>query len=245
MNDAPAFDFYPERWLAGVAAMTKTDQAVYLFLLCHSWLEDGLPEDLRTLKRLAGNKVSPEVLAKFPVGGDGLRRNARLEQIRSDQRKRIANSKSKSAKMHAARYGDKQPPSSAPSSAPSSHQAVLEGCPPPTSHPKERKSTASLAESIANAYPRKDAPLEVLSIITADLDEGQDPDEMMRAVQFVAGKIQNAPGGSSNQFVPKAQSFFTKRDWRSPESFEKRWTTKAETNGHKRVPLTSAPNNGW
>jgi hypothetical protein len=128
----------------------------------------------------------------------------------------------------------------------SSPQAVLEGCPPPTTHPKEKETTTRLAESIANAYPRKDAPLEVLGIIASDLDGGQDPEEMLNAVQrMVDTARQKAPGGTSNKFVPKAENFFTKREWRSPESWDQRWTTEAKTNGHKRVCLTTEPNNGW
>lgn len=91
-RDAPAFDFYPERWLVGTAAMTDAEQISYLRLLCHQWMsgDEGLPTDAPTLKRLAGKGCSTTVLAKFPVGSDGKRRNQRLEIIRSDQRERIA-----------------------------------------------------------------------------------------------------------------------------------------------------------
>jgi hypothetical protein len=156
MKDAPAFDFYPERWLAGVAALTDTEQAVYLRLLCHAWLNDGLPADLKVINRMAGAKVNPSVLAKFPLGDDGHRRNAKLEEVRASQRNRIATAKAKSAKMHAGRYGEKlgTDPSQAASKQTSSSsqaafkqcssstQAVLESCPPPTTHPKERERTA-------------------------------------------------------------------------------------------------------
>jgi hypothetical protein len=91
MKDAPAFDFYPERWLAGVAAMSDGDQLVFLRLLCHSWIRDGLPDDAQALSRLAGRKVSQAILQKFPLCEDGQRRNLRLENIRQEQRVRIAN----------------------------------------------------------------------------------------------------------------------------------------------------------
>ncbi|HSJ03571.1 MAG: hypothetical protein ACAI34_23010 [Verrucomicrobium sp.] len=97
IKHAPAFDFYPERWLAGVALMSDQDQLTYLRLLCHAWLRDGLPADEAALKRLAGRKVSPEVLAKFPIGVKGQRRNPRQEIIRQEQLVRLANSAHASA----------------------------------------------------------------------------------------------------------------------------------------------------
>ncbi len=93
VRDAPAFDFYPERWLVGVAGMSDAEQLAYLRLLCHQWLlgDAGLPEDVPALKRLGGGKgVTPAVLAKLPQSADGKRRNARLEIIRAEQRERIA-----------------------------------------------------------------------------------------------------------------------------------------------------------
>jgi hypothetical protein len=91
IRDAPAFDFYPERWLVGVAGLSDAEQLAYLRLLCHQWLMDGLPADVPALKRLGGGKgVTPAVLAKLPLMPDGKRRNARLEIIREEQRERIA-----------------------------------------------------------------------------------------------------------------------------------------------------------
>jgi hypothetical protein len=89
-KDAPAFDFYPERWLSGVAKFSDAEQLTYLRLLCHQWLDEGLPDNTAALKRLGGKGVTPELLEKFPLCEDGKRRNARLETIRSEQRARIA-----------------------------------------------------------------------------------------------------------------------------------------------------------
>jgi hypothetical protein len=104
MKDAPAFDFYPERWLAGVAEMDNLDQLAYLRLLCHLWLRDGLPESVDVLSRLAGIQVSPDVLVKFPLCNDGKRRNARLEEIRAEQRARIATRRQGAMKTNMKRW---------------------------------------------------------------------------------------------------------------------------------------------
>lgn len=105
ITDAAAFDFYPERWLSGVAIFSDAEQLSYLRLLCHQWLNDGLPDDLATLKRLGGKGVNKNLLTKFPAGPDGKRRNARLEKIRSDQRERIASRRLGGALTNAQRYG--------------------------------------------------------------------------------------------------------------------------------------------
>ena len=112
VRDAPAFDFYPERWLVGVAGLSDAEQLAYLRLLCHQWLLQGLPEDVPALRRLGGKGVTPAVLAKLPLQADGKRRNARLETIRTEQRERIAK---KSEQRRAAAHKRWQ---SAPGTAP-------------------------------------------------------------------------------------------------------------------------------
>jgi predicted DNA-binding ribbon-helix-helix protein len=105
-KDAPAFDFFPERWLAGVATFSDAEQISFLRLLCHQWLksDDGLPDDGTILKRLAGKGVTSSVLAKFPVSPDGARRNARLEDIRIQQRQRIAKRREGAMKTNEKRW---------------------------------------------------------------------------------------------------------------------------------------------
>jgi len=259
MKDAPAFDFYPERWLAGVAEMSNLDQIAYLRLLCHSWLRDGLPESVDVLLRLAGVAVSPDVLAKFPLGNDGKRRNARLEEIRAEQRARIASRRLGAMKTNSKRWNAgvaseslvgrsatvERVASESLSDRSATFERVVNESPPPTTHPKERENTTRHAEAIANAYPRQDSPFDVLDLICQDLAAGQDPETMLQAVQRIAKTIHQAPGGNSNKYVPKALNFFANRDWRSPESFDQRWTSKSETNRRQPVILTSKPNNGW
>jgi hypothetical protein len=105
MIDAPAFDFYPERWLAGVAMFSDSEQLAYLRLLCHQWILGGLPDDLVKLRRLAGKGVTLALLDKFPLGADSQRRNPRLEWVRAEQRTRIAARRLGAAYTHARLYG--------------------------------------------------------------------------------------------------------------------------------------------
>lgn len=136
MTDAPAFDFYPERFWFAVEGWTEGEICRYWRLLGQQWMRDGLPSDVAGLSRLARGKVSPRLLEKFPIASDGKRRNPFMEKLRGEQKARIAKAKDKSRRMHEARYGQHQEhaTSSATSNATSSSQALLEGCPPPTTH---------------------------------------------------------------------------------------------------------------
>lgn len=136
-KDAPAFDFYPERWLSGVAMLSDGEQLAYLRLLCHQWLEGGLPDDVAALKRCAGKGVTDKLLVKFPLCEDGQRRNARLEVIRTEQRERIAKKSEQRKAAANARWSKPKYETDAVASPPH----ILPQCgsnahhPPPTTHP--------------------------------------------------------------------------------------------------------------
>lgn len=73
MNKPPAFQFYADDFIAGVADMTQNEVGAYIMLLAHAWntqgLTSGFPE---RLKLLAKGDVSAHVLGKFEL------RNGRL-----------------------------------------------------------------------------------------------------------------------------------------------------------------------
>lgn len=237
IKDAPAFDFYPERWLVGVAALSDNEQLAYLRLLCHQWLagDAGLVDDLAALKRLAGKGVTQNLLEKFPVNDDGKRRNPRLEIVRAEQRKRIEKRRQQRSDAALRRWHPEQ----CDSNAVALREHVRNGSgsnahhPPPTTHPLKRESTASApapaselalqADAIAAAYPRSDDPLTVRTMILEELQRGTLPQEMREGVLRCVAFIRTAPGGVSNRYVPSARSFFERQSWRSPEGFEQRW----------------------
>lgn len=80
---SPAFLFYASDFYSACADLEPADVGVYILLLCQQWDRGGLPADVAVLSRLARGKVRESVLQKFPVGEDGLRRNARLERERA------------------------------------------------------------------------------------------------------------------------------------------------------------------
>lgn len=81
----PAFQFYPDDFLAGTFDLSPHEVGVVIRLLCHQWNRAFLPNDVEKLQRLAGGPVSDDVLSKFPVAEDGTRKNVRLETERAKQ----------------------------------------------------------------------------------------------------------------------------------------------------------------
>jgi uncharacterized protein YdaU (DUF1376 family) len=181
-KDAPAFDFYPERWTHGTRHMTKVERCDYIDLLCHQWTDDGLPANLDILARLLGYRkgcqIPVMVIEKFPKASDGKRRNQRLEVERQKQRDRREKAQEKARVGAAGRWrgsNTKALPEGRPKDAPSIPQAMLEGCskhppsidqalhkqcPPPTSDPTpitERESTAGATPAVGDLALQADA----------------------------------------------------------------------------------------
>lgn len=102
-KDAPAFDFFPERFWHAVEGWSNREIVQYMRLLSHQWTQDGItPRDLRSLAR---GKLTERVIAKFPLAADGKLRNLMLEGIREQQRERIASRRLGSIITNASRYG--------------------------------------------------------------------------------------------------------------------------------------------
>jgi hypothetical protein len=77
---APAFQFYVDNFIEGTCDLNPHDVGCYIRLLCFQWTRGSIPDDKTKLHRIAGGKVSDEVLAKFKNG-----KNERLEQEREKQ----------------------------------------------------------------------------------------------------------------------------------------------------------------
>jgi hypothetical protein len=77
-------DFYNDE---AVRLMSLEEEAVYIRLLWWQWREGSVPADGQDLGKLAGGPVTDRVLSMFPVtrGGDGRRRNPRLEELAREQ----------------------------------------------------------------------------------------------------------------------------------------------------------------
>lgn len=253
MKDAASFDLYPADWLAGTLLMSFEEKGLYLELLCLQWESGHLPPD-EQLRRLRTKPAAlAAVLAKFPVGEDGNRRNLRLETEREKQRERRARKSLGAAKTNAARWQTATAKQSL-SNRLAIKERVAGESPPLTTDPvQERESSAGApaserahaARDIAGLYPRQDAPLVVLECILSDLEHGETVETLRSQVMACAEHIAKAPGGSGNRFVPSAKAFFTERQWRSPEAFAGRWQTDGAGGAGPKVKLTTKPEGGW
>lgn len=76
----PAFQFYVDDFIGGVADMTQAEVGAYILLLCNQWNRGEIPPDAERAALVAKGPVTPHVLAKFPGG-----KNARMEFERANQ----------------------------------------------------------------------------------------------------------------------------------------------------------------
>lgn len=79
------FPFYPESFLVSTMLMSPAEVGAYMRLLCHSWLDDGIPFKSKShLARLAGISTSKleQILSKFYVDDENRVRHHRLEEVR-------------------------------------------------------------------------------------------------------------------------------------------------------------------
>lgn len=85
MNKPPAFQFYADDFIAGVADMTQNEVGAYIMLLAHGWNTGGLKAgDNERLKILAKGEISDHVLGKFKLK-NGRLLNPRQEKERKKQ----------------------------------------------------------------------------------------------------------------------------------------------------------------
>ena len=91
------FPFYPADFLVSTMLMSPAEVGAYMRLLCHSWIEDGIPYKSKTyLARLAGISTSKldQILSKFYVDDENRVRHVRLET----ERKRVVELRDKRVK---------------------------------------------------------------------------------------------------------------------------------------------------
>lgn len=110
MADNPYIKLYGRDYLTSTRGMTCAARGAYVDLLILSWFDDGLPVDPDVLRRMVGadtrewRGIWPQVEGKWPVSGDGRRRNPREESERAKALD-ISNKRSESGKAGASARG--------------------------------------------------------------------------------------------------------------------------------------------
>jgi uncharacterized protein YdaU (DUF1376 family) len=92
MSRRPAFQFYPDNFLAGTNGMSRAAVGAYISMLCIAWGTGPIPNTPRALWKAMGlgpddppfDAIWPEVRPKWVMGPGGWT-NPRLEQVRADQ----------------------------------------------------------------------------------------------------------------------------------------------------------------
>lgn len=85
MTKPPAFQFYADDFLAGVADMTQAEVGAYILLLCHQWNRGSAPVEPERQQLLAKGPVTDHVISKFEKQVDGSLKNERMEKERDKQ----------------------------------------------------------------------------------------------------------------------------------------------------------------
>src|SRR5690349_14619957 len=102
-------------WLTGTAtfAMNNRQRGAFAQMLCHSWKQDAsLPDNRATLAKYADE---PEewlfetaeglaVMAQWPIGADGRRRNPKQQLVYADAKERRETKHSNAVKAARARW---------------------------------------------------------------------------------------------------------------------------------------------
>ena len=81
------FPFFPADFLVSTMLMSPAEVGAYMRLLCHSWLEDGIPYKSKSyLARLGGISTSKldQILTKFYIDDENRVRHHRLEEVRKN-----------------------------------------------------------------------------------------------------------------------------------------------------------------
>ena len=232
-KSAPWFDLYPERFIAGTAIMELHERGAYITLLCHQWLAGSLPNDLRALSRLAGGDVPEAVLDKFPVCGDGKRRNAKLENVRAEQIERMQKNRGRAQKAASARWSSDASRNAqamlqaSDKHAPSIPQAMLESCLP--------------QPSTLIPHPSSPVPDPVLQTVHASPRKRADarPQNAMSVVEYGMTLEPALPPVEAQRFW----DYYESNGWRVGRNPMKDWKAAAR-NWQRNASIATPPQNG-
>jgi uncharacterized protein YdaU (DUF1376 family) len=138
VSKSPAFQFYPKDFLSdfNVTEMDWAERGVYITLLCHCWLEGGIPKE----SKMADNLIedSPRVKACFYEEG-GMYRHRRLDDERAKQAKYSESQRINSAKRWDSHGNPTAIPRDSSASASSSSSPEIPPIVPPRGTRKGRK----------------------------------------------------------------------------------------------------------
>ena len=117
------FPFYPESFLVSTMLMSPAEVGAYMRLLCHSWLDDGIPMKSKAhLARLAGVSTSKleQILPKFYIDEEKRRKAGALggkaskqsySNASANRQQKSSNAEPSKIKQNKTKYTPLNPPS--------------------------------------------------------------------------------------------------------------------------------------
>ncbi len=209
----PAFQFYPDDFIGGTCDLSTEEVGAYIRLLCYQWGRGSVPiDDIAKLARIAGAKVTQDVMHKFPLGV-----NNRLEAERVKQSEYRAK---QSAKGHASAQARFNRGSTVvqPSREPQGQPEVNSPSPSPSPSPslipdsisiaatKPQKPAAEGFEEFWQAYPNKAGKANALKVWNRDKPNLQ---TVLDALAWQ--KRAEAWTKDGGQFIPHASTYLNGR----------------------------------
>jgi uncharacterized protein YdaU (DUF1376 family) len=87
----PAFQFYAGDFLVSTTTLSNAEVGAYIRLLCHQWVNGGIPPDLKLISKIVHENVPrtgrlmDRIRGKLVLDRDGLLKHPRLEAVRQKQ----------------------------------------------------------------------------------------------------------------------------------------------------------------
>jgi len=110
----PSFDFFPGDFMAGTLGMELAEVGAYIRLLCYQWEHETLPNDERTLARIAGafpdefSTIWPNVKTKFISTNGEANSSLYNERLEAERQKKQEISEKRAAAAFAMHLQSKQ-----------------------------------------------------------------------------------------------------------------------------------------
>jgi uncharacterized protein YdaU (DUF1376 family) len=214
----PAFQFYADDFLAGVADMTQAEVGAYILLLCAQWNRGYIPVITERQRMLAHGDISDHVLSKFKVCEDGNLRNERMEIERAKQQAYKEKQSAKGQKSAEKRWGTHNQSVTTvttavttavqPSGLPKSNSPSPSPSPTNTPYSPPVGDDPALV-AIYEAYPRRTGRGPALKAI-AKAAQATTPLELLEATQAYAAATASWQA-EDREFIPHPATWFNQQ----------------------------------
>lgn len=201
-ENLPYFKFYPADFMGSgkVQIMSPAERGIYISLLCHSWQEGPLPDDVARLARVSGASLGemreawPSVRPCFEVDDDGRLYHPRLEKEREAalHRRRMAK---KAARASAKSRGADAPADVTADAGADAQASATTDAPADGGATARRNSESQSLRVQSTENSESHGPEEKTGAVVAGRDSTEGPE--VKASDLVAAWVDRQPSGPS------------------------------------------------